>query len=163
MLVNNLRAELIKSFVGNFKSIEVDFKKQIKNGLGFFPYGTGLLQEGQSKIPLNCILILGKEFGSTEYFDRIKNNGEKSEPTIKNLLKVIDTDLVDKVFLSNVFMGLIKDGKNLDVNREIKNPNYNNLCKEFLEYQINSINPLLIVTLGNIPNEFFKTRPGIRE
>ena len=163
MLVRELREELQKHFKEKFAGIETDFEKYITNGLGFFPYGSGLMEIDKEEIPENGILILGQDFGNVVYFENIKENGEAEKHTMKNLQEVLSNEIKNKVFLSNVFMGLReKEFNNTEKFPGLLNVEYLRLCKTFLEIQIEIIKPHLIITLGKIPQEFLEKNINIR-
>ncbi|MEP7167802.1 MAG: uracil-DNA glycosylase family protein [Bacteroidota bacterium] len=156
MLVKNLRKELQKVFKEKIEESDTDFEnKIIKEGLGVFPYGSGLLDTGNEEIPQNGILILGYDFGGIDYFKKIKNNGEEKKPTLKGITEIISEENKNKVFLSNVFMGLRRKGiKNMEKLPGLINDKYVTCCKAFLEIQLENINPKLIIILGNKPYHF---------
>lgn len=155
MKVQDLRNALIVIFNQSFNNLHTDFNNRIiTKGVAFFPCGNGLLDENENEILEDGILVLGKDFGGVDYFNAIKENGELSRITCRNLKAVVN-DLAHHVFLSNVFMGLRKEEySNMEAFPEILNVAYLSLCKEFLKYQIEQLKPRLIITLGYTPNEF---------
>lgn len=165
MLVDELRQILIATFNRTFENLNTDFDNyRIKSGYGFFPHGNGLLKKEEEEIPSKCILVLGKDFGSTKYFEGVREFGEEKGPTLRNLLGTIEDSSKDKIFLSNVFMGLRKgDVSNIDNFSEQMNVQYLILCKEFLEITIAKIKPSLIVTLGSVPEQFLQQNIAIQK
>lgn len=155
MNIQKLRTILDEVFDLPFDNIHTNFNDQIINkGIAFFPCGNGLLKEGNSEIPENGILILGKDFGGIDYFQLIKETGEASKITLRNLRPTIE-DFEDGIFLSNAFMGLRIEGSgNIDEMPELLNVEYLTRCKKFLQSTIDLIKPQLIITLGTIPNKF---------
>jgi len=159
MLVETLRNNLEEIFKEHsFQDIDTDFSShQIKNGLGFFPYGSGTLTT-KKEIPEKCYLFLGHDFGSVEYANRIKETGEVKEPTLRILLKeIIDEEYKEQVFLSNVLMGLRKGEKsNIKKFPPFENKEYQQLCIEFLKFQIDNLKPFRIITLGEKTERFIQ-------
>ncbi len=159
MLIEDLRAALDEFFKSkSFPNLNIEFRSRlIKNGLGFFPYGSGVLTN-TNKIPENCYLFLGHDFGSVEYANSIMQSGEENKTTLRILLKeLISRELKGEVFLSNIFMGL-REGEKSNIKKfaAFENKEYKQLCKNFLEFQIESIKPFRIITLEQSQKSLFK-------
>ena len=158
MDIETLRKELKNIFKGKtFDGINTDFDKYlIKNGVGFFPYGSGLLTT-KKEIPKGSFLFLGSDFGSTNSILKAIEKGEAKNPTYRNLNEIIDDEHKERVFLSNVYMGLRDKVKSTIEEVTIyNNEEYQQLSKTFLEFQINHIKPLKIITLGVKPEKFIR-------
>ncbi len=127
-----------------------------KLDLGFFPLGSGILTEGQSKIEGATInegetLVLGNDFGTVTYLEtKCKGNREDNSKTIKNLLSLgISTCTT---FFTNFYLGLRKDSlyQGTTMTKRIKNleQEYKDLCFNFFRIQIEMINPRIVICLG---------------
>lgn len=157
--VSQLRKELEKVFNSCFTDLmEVTIKdKIIQNGIGFFPYGSGLLSSDIENLPQNGILFVGQDFGTERYLTpEIIKNGEIGNRTYSNLVNFIPENLKTKCFLTNLFIGLRKPpakmmGKNPVLSDLVKNKDYISACFAFLETQIEATKPKLIVFLGTEP------------
>lgn len=164
MLIETLRKELKEIFKGkSFNGIDTDFDKYlIKNDIGFFPYGSGLITT-KREIQENCFLILGSDFGSTFYAKGIIEKGEEKNQTYRNLKKIINDENKERVFLSNVFMGL-REGETSNIKDfpAFENEQYKQSCKVFLELQIARLKPYRIITLGQRPENFIRQNLNIK-
>jgi uracil-DNA glycosylase len=138
----------------NINSIFEDSKmvnKFAKLDYGFFPLGSGVLVENESKIEvaeLNpCeIMVLGNDFGTLKYLtDECKDNREKaSNPTIRNL-STIELNL-QTTFFTNLYLGVRTEGKNTD-SKTVKKA-YQDFCFTFLDKQLEIMNPKIVLCLG---------------
>jgi uracil-DNA glycosylase len=131
--------------------------KIIKNGVGFFPYGSGLLGSDKDTLPQEGIMLVGQDFGTLGYLThKIISDGEVGNKTYDNLLKIIPDELKTKVFLTNLLMGVRKPpakmtGKNPVLLKPEENRTYLDACFTFFEKQIMASNPRLIIVLGSEP------------
>lgn len=121
----------------------------------FFPGGRGLWKENSEIFP--DILVLGQDFSTVKYYEEILKGIRKDTecPTWQNLIelfkdKKVNLDL-NRCFFSNVFMGLrIADSMTGKFpgygDKEFMARNLN-----FLNFQIETIKPKIIITLGKYP------------
>lgn len=156
--IDQLRKELEKVFSSNTsKLMDTSIEdKIIQNGIGFFPYGSGLLGFDKENLPQNGILFVGQDFGTERYLTpEIIKNGEIGNKTYTNLINFITEHLKTKCFLSNLLIGLRKTpkmtGKNPALIRIDKNKEYIEACFNFLEIQVKATEPQLVVFLGTEP------------
>lgn len=143
-------------------------------GRGFFPGGDGLWRDepedtNRPSLPSGGILYLGNDFGTLETFNSTLKKGyetDHSSPTWPRLIQRIDaaSKLEPGIrgqlgFYTNAVLGLRETGKAVD-RRCCSNPkwwdesnqdNFAGFCREFLEFQIKTIKPRLIVILGKPP------------
>jgi len=160
--IDKLRQSLVELFEGHhFADIDVEFEKyRIQKGIGFFPYGNGFISESVNDVPIGGILVLGKDFGTKEYFEKVREKGEGEKPTMSKLKRILFFEFEAGVFCTNVFMGLrdVEDGSqggsNLSEFPQRFNVEYLTLCKEFLRLTISLVKPVKILTLGQFPKEF---------
>ena len=121
---------------------------------GFFPLGSGILTE-RSKIEIaeikkGGIMVLGNDFGTIGYVEKMKNNREYNSKTIKNLERIgLD---IDNTFFTNFYMGLRNDKLHSGTTntKRIKQieQSYKNLCYDFFLTQLEHINPKIVICLG---------------
>ena len=127
-------------------------------GQGFFPGGDGLWREGDSAslrgpsqcpFPVQGIMFLGNDFGSKVGFSRLGIH--ENPPTWRHLRRRLELAEIPghRCFFTNAFMGLRADRGALD--RPIVMDQYDTFCAEFLEFQILTQRPRLIVVLGDRP------------
>jgi len=140
----------------NFKFIKI-MNKEIEEGTdreGFFPYCSGWIGNS-APIVGETILFLGQDFGTEKYFLKINNTGEVRESTC-NGLKKLGESILNKGFLSNIFVGLRKHPPMKGLNHEALSLKYIDLNKKYLDIQIEVINPSLIILLGHVPHQFVR-------
>ncbi len=134
--------------------------KHIEQGLGFFPYSNGLLEDNSAvdQFPVNGIMVLGQDFGTEKYVNEL--NGCPESPALATwrnlrliLTKKAHLDLKD-CFFTNAIMGArVKDepmvgksppykGKYVGGNRFLEK------CHDFLRFQVEVQKPKLIICLG---------------
>ena len=127
-------------------------------GQGFFPGGDGLWREGDSaslrgpsqcQFPLKGIMCLGNDFGSKVGFSRL--GIYENPPTWRHLRRRFELADIpgQRCFFTNAYMGLRADRGALD--HPIVMYQYDSFCAEFLEFQILTQQPRLIVVLGDRP------------
>jgi hypothetical protein len=148
-----------KRFSGNSYPQEyVQFPK-ILIGQGFFPGGDGLWRDDNPQkmreaspyaFPKNGIMFLGNDFGSLAGFVKLKLH--ENPPTWRNLRRRL---VVAKIpgeigFYTNAYLGLRSDRDALA--EALVSSEYESFCKEFLEFQISTQAPRLIVVLGDRPS-----------
>lgn len=122
----------------------------------FFPGGNGLWSEEHTDIIPN-ILVLGQDFSTLEDYKRIVL-GESTDlgcPTWRNLIELFDEVSIDlkRCFFSNVFMGLRKEGSLTGKFPGARDKEFVKRNLEFLLFQIDSIRPNIIITLGRPASE----------
>lgn len=166
MEVQELRKRLQNLFSGKtYKGFNTDFSDEqfVKKGVCFFPYGRGLLIDGD-EIQKDSILFLGSDWGSlADNNEYVKSNnggafaGEKN-PTNNNIINLLTEEgQKNKVFLSNVFMGLrTETDSNIQSYSHANKKDYQEICKTFLSIQIELIQPRKVVALGNRVDKFLE-------
>lgn len=159
--VVKLRKELEDVFSANsYKLINTSLKdKIIQNGIGFFPYGSGLLRSDKEKIPQGGLMILGQDFGDVDYITpELIQNGEANKPTFRKTTELINAYPKEKVFMTNLFMGLRKEkgmiGDNPALKKKTKDMDYLNASLKFFKLQLEYVNPTKIIVLGKAPYNF---------
>jgi len=133
-------------------------------GRGFFPGGDGLWRE-QSALheaathlyPIDGIMFVGQDFGSVTKYPRPKCPWENNNATWKFLTKRIEKSGIpgESCFFTNSLLGLRKEGSTEGQNPCISNSDYMDICREFLAYQIETIDPRLIVIFRSVPEDSY--------
>lgn len=122
----------------------------------FFPGGRGLWLE-QDSTDFPSILILGQDFSTVKAFEAMVagNKADLDSPTWKNLIKLFDESDVDlkKCFFSNVFMGLRDTEKMTGKFPGARDKDFVNRNLTFLLFQIETIKPKLVITIGRPVSE----------
>jgi hypothetical protein len=132
-------------------------------GQGFFPGGDGLWRDdGPEKMgepspypfPKSGIMFLGNDFGSLAGFAKLKLH--ENPPTWRNLRRRL---LAAKIpgemgFFTNAYLGLRRDRDALA--KSLVSSEFDSFCKEFLEFQISTQAPRLIVVLGDRPSNLLR-------
>jgi len=127
-------------------------------GQGFFPGGDGLWRDDDPakmrapspyQFPKNGIMFLGNDFGSTLGFSKLKVH--ENPPTWRHLrTRLLNANIAGQLgFYTNAYLGLRNDRDALA--DPISHREYDQFCKEFLEFQILTQAPKLIVVLGDRP------------
>lgn len=122
----------------------------------FFPGGKGLWIEEESEV-FPSILVLGQDFATEKEYERMLKNkiNDTDGPTWRNLRKLFleaNVELLD-CFFSNVFIGLRKTDSMMGKFPGFKDQGFVSRNIEFLLFQINTIKPKLIITLGKYSAE----------
>jgi uracil-DNA glycosylase len=159
--IYNIRTQLDESF-SSIKSELMDTSikdKIIKNGIGFFPYGSGLLGSDKENLPQGGLMILGQDFGDVDYITpELIQNGEANKPTFRKTTDLINAYPKEKVFMTNLFMGLRKEkgmiGDNPALKKKTKDMDYLNTSVKFFKLQLEYVNPIKIIVLGKAPYNF---------
>ena len=131
---------------------------RILQGQGFFPGGDGLWREdapsalrSQSTclFPRNGIMFLGNDFGTFDSFSKLKLH--ENPRTWRHLRKrLIAGGIAGQLgFYTNAYLGLRNDRCALADG--IQHKEYDEMCADFLSFQISVQEPKLIVVLGNRP------------
>lgn len=159
--ISQLRIELEEVFSSNTsKLMDTSIKdKLIQNGIGFFPYGSGLLGSDKENLPLGGLMILGQDFGDMDYITpELIQNGEANKPTFRKTTELINAYPKEKVFMTNLFMGLRKEkgmiGDNPALKKKTKDMDYLNASVKFFKLQLEYLNPTKIIVLGKAPYNF---------
>ncbi|MDI9509954.1 MAG: hypothetical protein QM217_09150 [Bacillota bacterium] len=122
----------------------------------FFPGGRGLWLE-QDSTDFPSILILGQDFSTVKAYEAMieGNKADLNSPTWKNLIKLFEVGGVDlkRCFFSNVFMGLRDTEKMTGKFPGARDKDFVNRNLEFLLFQIETIKPEIIITLGRPASE----------
>lgn len=123
----------------------------------FFPGGKGLWKEEESEV-FPSILILGQDFSTEKEYVRMLQNkvNDIDGPTWRNLKKLFiqaDVKLMD-CFFSNVFMGLRKTDSMTGKFPGFKDKEFIKRNIEFLLFQMDTLKPKVIITLGKYSAEF---------
>lgn len=122
----------------------------------FFPGGRGLWLEVDSTV-FPSILVLGQDFSTVKAYEAMVegNKADLNSPTWKNLIKLFDEADVDlkECFYSNVFMGLRDTDKMTGKFPGARDKDFVNRNLAFLLFQIETIKPKLVITLGRPASE----------
>ena len=131
------------------------------SGQGFFPGGDGLWRDDASsptagELPTGGVLFLAADFGTLESYNKLCSHGYQSAPIWKNLKRrILDAGLpTNKIFCSNIYPGLRVENRALGVYPAVQNPEYPLFSVEMLRFQIETLSPKLIVSLGPVPEVF---------
>src|SRR6267378_4243948 len=127
-------------------------------GQGFFPGGDGLWRDDsqlhdkpQFPFPFGGIMFLGNDFGTLDSFKTLLRRGYENPPTWRNLkLRLNRAGIPGRLgFFTNAILGLRTENKALDAMDWTNYPQFGRLCREFLEFQIETVKPRLVVVLGS--------------
>lgn len=119
----------------------------------FFPGGNGLWDPDGSRpsLPQRPLMLLGHNFGDVAAMEDAAQRGmeDLSGPTWRNLLRLLaDADVSPhRCFYTNALMGLKDDGGG-NVGALSDDGVYRQRCCDFLEYQIEVLQPGCILALG---------------
>lgn len=134
----------------------------------FFPGGRGLwMEDGENDFSLE-ILILGQDFSTVDYHKELLLNKGKKDidfPTWRNLIKLFKVDAgidLNYCFFSNVFMELRSGGKMTGKFSGFKDAEYVKRSVDNLLFQIATIKPKVIITLGMFAADML-SRTGAQE
>lgn len=129
---------------------------QMADMTAFFPGGRGLWKKDDSLL-FPEILVLGHDFSTEKwYMDMLIHLTEDLDsPTWLNLIRLCEQAGIDlnRCFFSNVFMGLRKTESMTGVFPGFKDKRFVKRNIDFLNCQINTIQPSLIITLGKYAAE----------
>lgn len=132
----------------------------------FFPGGRGLwLEQDSTEFP--SILILGQDFSTVKAYKAMVagNKADLNSPTWKNLIKLFEEAGLDlrECFFSNVFMGLRDTDKMTGIFPGARDKDFVNRNLAFLSFQIETIKPKIIITLGRPASGMVAklSRPGL--
>jgi hypothetical protein len=128
-------------------------------GQGFFPGGDGLWRdEGElaststGALPIGGSVFLGNDFGTLSTYSRLRSKGYENPPTWKNLKQRIRRAKIPEreSFFTNAVMGLRSEVSDKALHKRFwnTNPEFADFCREFLTFQIETVQPRLIVVMG---------------
>ena len=148
-------------------------------GQGFFPGGDGLWRDdpkdtNRPPVPIGGILYLGNDFGRVDTFESTLERGHELDSllTWKYLKKrikraeILNPDVRGELgFYTNAVLGLRKNAEQVtEKNVKTDDPrpwnkpewwkernNFARSCRKFLEFQLETIQPRLVVILGPSP------------
>ena len=136
-----------------FKSGTVN--KFRKLDFGFFPLGSGILTDrskvDEAEIGEGGIMVLGNDFGTTNYLKNKCGNGrEDNSRTIKNL-ETIGIEK-ERTFFTNFFLGL-RDDINYPETTMTKliaerKQEYKDFCFKFFLIQLKMVKPRIVICIG---------------
>jgi uracil DNA glycosylase superfamily protein len=122
-------------------------------GQGFFPGGDGLWRDdvkapSTSPFPVGGIMFLGNDFGTLESFKKTLQRGYENVPTWQRLKERLEKAAIpgEVGFYTNAVLGLRTEQK--AVERINRSPDFCKFCDEFLRFQLETMNPRMIVALG---------------
>lgn len=133
-------------------------------GRGFFPGGDGLWrepsaihEESMHAYPFDGIMFVGQDFGSQAKYPRPNSPWESGNTTWRFLTKRIETSGIPgaSCFFTNALLGLRKLGSTVGQNPCITDLKYMDTCRAFLAYQIEIINPRLIVIFKSVAEAIY--------
>jgi hypothetical protein len=122
------------------------------SGLGYYP-GARQCLFGAPSAPR--VMILGRDFGTKAYYDRLASQPERSENSLtwRHTHGMYLARLSEmRVFCTNYLMGIRMDGSALgDVSERISKEDwllYESSCWSFLSFQIEQFNPHVLLVCG---------------
>jgi uracil-DNA glycosylase len=135
-------------------------------GRGFFPGGDGLWREAASikgpalySFPFEGIMFVGQDFGSLGKYPPQERPWELDNvATWKFLVKRIEESKIpaDRSFFTNALLGLREKGPTIGQNQCLRDtPEYEQMCRSFLSYQIEIQDPRLIVIFRSVQPQFY--------
>ena len=117
----------------------------------FFPGGQGLWLEDDSELTPD-ILVLGHDFSTVTEYNKMlaSRQNEINSPTWRELRKLFQAAGIDlnRCFFSNVYMGLRDVVSMTGVFPGSKDKEYVKRNQNFLRFQIRTLKPKVIITLG---------------
>ena len=162
MNIQELRRAISTYYKNQSKNMDLDLKGRIiQSGLGFFPYGSGLLIEGKEDLSKDGLMVIGQDFGTIKYVsDKIIKQGEADENTFSKTVNLLDSYPKEKVFLTNLFIGLRKVESMLGINPALQNKEkvYLDASFEYFKFQVQEVKPSRIIVLGKVPYHFIIER-----
>ena len=129
-------------------------------GQGFFPGGDGLwrddaqlAQSSQLLVAMEGIMFLGNDFGTIKSYEKLRKKGFENPLTWKHVKRRVErAELPSSLtFFTNAVMGLRDEGTALDKKDWDGLPRFKEFCREFLVFQIETLQPRLIVVMGPTP------------
>jgi len=133
-------------------------------GQGFFPGGDGLWRDeghiseaSSGSVDHHGIVFLGNDFGTLAGYKKLQKNGYENVPTWRHIKKrALAAQLpVGKLFFTNTILGLREEGTALTKQSWKRVPRFAEFCGEFLRFQLQTVNPRLVVVMGPYARESF--------
>jgi hypothetical protein len=133
-------------------------------GQGFFPGGDGLWRDEEhiseassGSVGHNGIMFLGNDFGTFASYKKLQGNGYENVPTWRHIKKrALAAQLpIRSLFFTNTILGLREEGTALTKKSWKKMPRFADFCGEFLRFQLQTIQPRLVVVMGPDARESF--------
>jgi len=151
-IIENLRINLDKiKYPNEIKSIASLHK--YSDGEGFFPGFSGKFEKDNNNENYK-ILVLGQDLDKVNNFvESSKTGHEKGNSTFNNLKILLESANIDlsSCFLSNILMGVRNTPKNSGESPGLQSIDYIKSCLDYLEFQIETLKPRSIITLGKVP------------
>ena len=133
------------------------------SGQGFFPGGDGLWRENvgepsDGNLPVGGVAFVGSDFGSLASYHKLLKSGYENVPTWRHLKKrILDAGVpTGQVFCTNAYLGLRTSSNALEANPAISSDDFGSFCAEFLSFQIEALQPKVLVLMGPKPQMFFQ-------
>ena len=143
--------DMVKPYPNMVKPVDI-----MLNITAFFPGGKGLWLEEYSDVFPN-ILVLGQDFSTVDnYKSMLRNESTDLEcRTWRNLIKLFNEAGIDlkECFYSNVFMGLRETISMTGRFPGFKDRKFVMRNVDFLSFQIETMKPVAIITLGRPASE----------
>ena len=133
-------------------------------GQGFFPGGDGLWRDeghiseaSSGSVGHKGTLFLGNDFGTLASYKKLRGNGYENVPTWRHIKKrALAAGLpVGTLFFTNTILGLREEGIALTKQSWKKMPKFAEFCGEFLHFQLQTVQPRLVVVMGPAARESF--------
>jgi len=98
-------------------------------------------------------MFLGNDFGTCKTYEKLHKKGFENPLTWKHIKRRVERAELNPslTFFTNAVMGLRNDGSALDKKDWDAAPLFKNFCREFLVFQIETLQPKLIVVMGPTP------------
>jgi hypothetical protein len=137
-------------------------------GRGFFPAGDGIWRDPDLRsiaappahpFPLSGTMFLGQDFGSiSTYPPRNKPYELDNVPTWPFLVRRMKIAGIPgpQGFFTNALLGLRREGSTIGANSCIRDPRYESMCRDFLSYQIQIQDPILVVVFQTAPDLIYR-------
>ena len=128
-------------------------------GQGFFPGGDGLWRDdcdlatsSTGQLPNAGVMFLGNDFGTLTSYRKLQARGYENPPTWRHLKSRISLAEIPPglCFCTNAIMGLRTTGTALRKQVWDEAPNFLKFCREFLIFQVETLQPKLLVVLGPV-------------
>lgn len=129
--------------------------------LGFFPGASGYLEGRISSVERN-IMVLGHDFGTLDYAKKLDPLEDEPGATwrgLRDFLECAGVSLGD-CFFTNCYLGYRASGKMIGRFSASSNPDFVRFCESFFEFQISTVKPKLIISMGLKPLNFLAKLSG---
>lgn len=136
-------------------------------GVAFFPGGSGLFGGAEQPIAPRPIMVVGQDFGTTEYVDEMRASGATSEDMGSTWNGLLDLFLgpsgIDPrdCFFTNTLMGARCIGGMTGPNPALDHDQFMLACESFMKKQITVVQPSVVIALGVIPAALLSRWLGI--